>query len=200
MRSVRRIRPVFFVSIFALLMALSQGMFASGHAASVPGRITQQIDENNLVKLAGNTRPEANATNDRGAVADGFNVDHILLVLQRSSQQEEKVAAFIDSLNDRKSPNFHRWLTAEEFGARFGVAQQDIDTVRGWLESQGFHINQVYASHMMLDISGTAGQVREAFHTSMHNLEVNGEQHISNMGDPMIPAALAPVMKGIFSL
>jgi hypothetical protein len=200
MRSVRRIRPVFFVSIFALLMALSQGMFASGHAASVPGRITQQIDENNLVKLAGNTRPEANATNDRGAVADGFNVDHILLVLQRSSQQEEKVAAFIDSLNDRKSPNFHRWLTAEEFGARFGVAQQDIDTVRGWLESQGFHINQVYASHMMLDISGTAGQVREAFHTSMHNLEVNGEQHISNMSDPMIPAALAPVMKGIFSL
>jgi hypothetical protein len=158
------------------------------------------VNDSQVVRLSGNTRPEANAKNDRGALPDGYNVDHILLVLQRSPQREKAVEAYIDSLNDRNSPNFHRWLTAEEFGERFGVSQQDIDTVTGWLESHGFTINTVYASHMMIDFSGNAGQVAQAFHTSMHNLAVEGESHIANMSDPWIPAALAPVIKGIFSL
>jgi hypothetical protein len=200
MRIVRRIRPVFFVSIFALLLAVSQGMFASGHAASVPDRITQPIDESNLVKLAGNTRPEANSRNDRGAVSDGLAFDHMFLQLQRSSVKEQELDKLIDELNDRTSPNFHHWLTAETFGRKFGVAQGDIDTVTGWLQSHGFHVNRVYPSRMLIDFSGTAGQIRGAFHTEIHQLDVNGEQHISNMSDPQIPGALAPVVKAIVSL
>jgi hypothetical protein len=53
---------------------------------------------------------------------------------------------------------------------------------------------------MMMDFSGTAGQVRESFHTEMHQLSVNGEKHIANMSDPRIPAALAPAVKGVVSL
>ncbi|MGB0050159.1 MAG: Ig-like domain repeat protein, partial [Terriglobales bacterium] len=200
MRNVRRVRPVFFVSIFTLLLAVSQGMFASGKAASVPDRITQQIDENNLVKLAGNTRPEANSRNDRGAVSDGFAIEHMFLQLQRSPAKERELDKLIDELNDRTSPNFHHWLTAETFGQRFGVAQNDIDTVTSWLQSHGFRVNRVYPSRMLIDFSGTAGQIRGAFHTEIHQLEVNGEQHISNMSDPQIPGALAPVVKGIVSL
>ena len=52
----------------------------------------------------------------------------------------------------------------------------------------------------MIDFSGTAGQVREAFHTEIHNLEVTGKKHIANMSDPQIPAALAPAVVGIVSL
>ena len=200
MKNARCFRPVFFAAIFALLLAMPQGMFASGKAASVPARITQQIDESKLVKLAGNTRPEANSRNDRGAVSDSFNIEHMFLLLQRSPRQEQKLDKLIDELNDKNSPNFHHWLTAETFGQRFGVAQQDIDTVTGWLQSHGFRVNQVYASQILIDFSGTAGQLRQAFHTEIHQLDVNGEQHISNISDPQIPAALAPVVKGIASL
>ena len=169
-------------------------------AASVPDRITQPINEAQLVTLQRNTRPEANARNDRGAVSDGFDIDHIFLLLQRSPEQEQALDKLIDQLNDRNSPNFHHWLTADEFGQRFGVAPEDIDTITDWLESHGFRVNRVYPSRMLIDFSGTAGQLREAFHTEIHQLEVNGEPHISNMSDPQIPAALAPVVKGIFSL
>jgi subtilase family serine protease len=194
----RRVSSVLaFVAVVALLAA---GLATAAFSQSAPVRITQPIDENNLVTLSRNTRPEANAKNDRGPLPDGYSVDHILLVLQRSPQQESAVEAFVDSLNNRQSSNFHHWLTAEEFGERFGVSQQDIDTLRGWLESHGFHVNQVYTSHMMLDVSANAGQLRQAFHTSIHSLEVDGEAHIANMSDPMIPTALAPVVKGFFSL
>ncbi|MGC2516846.1 MAG: protease pro-enzyme activation domain-containing protein, partial [Terriglobales bacterium] len=169
-------------------------------AASVPDHITQPIYEAQLVTLQRNTRPEANSRNDRGAVSDGFDIEHIFLLLQRSPEQEQELDKLIDELNDRTSPNFHHWLSADEFGQRFGVASEDIDTITNWLNSHSFRVNRVYPSRILIDFSGTAGQIREAFHTEIHNLDVNGAPHISNISDPQIPAALAPVVKGIFSL
>jgi subtilase family serine protease len=59
-------------------------------------------------------------------------------------------------------------------------------------------VNVAYPT--LIDFSGTAGQVHGAFRTSIHNLDVNGVQHIANMSDPQIPAALAPAVVGIVSL
>jgi Pro-kumamolisin, activation domain len=173
----------------------------SGNEVGPSPRITQAINENAYMPLAGNTRPEAkNAVNYRGPVAASLEMDHIFLFLQRSPQQEQALNKLIDQLNDRKSSNFHKWLTAEEFGEQFGVAQSDIDTVTGWLQSHGFRINQVYPSGMLIDFSGTAGQIGEAFHAEIGQLEINGETHIANMSDPQIPIALTPVIKGFASL
>jgi subtilase family serine protease len=61
-------------------------------------------------------------------------------------------------------------------------------------------VNTVYPSGMSIDFSGTAGQVSAAFHTEIHRLSVGGKDHIANMTDPRIPAALAPVVAGIVSL
>jgi hypothetical protein len=177
---------------FATLTALAESAEIS--------RVTQGIDESKLVMLKGHVTPIATAKNDRGPVEDSFDIDHMHLVLQRSAAQEQELNQLMEEQNDKNSPNFHKWLSAAEFGEQFGVSQQDIDAVTGWLESHGFHVNQVYANHMMIDFGGNAGQLREAFHTPIHNIEFKGEPHISNMSNPQIPAALAPVIKGIASL
>src|SRR5712664_1472713 len=163
-------------------------------------RIVQSIDETNRVALEGNTHPKANPANDRGAVANDFPMEHMLLQLKRSPDQEQALQQFIDGLNTRGSPNFHHWLTAQEFGERFGLAKPDLEAVTSWLESQGFRVNVVYPSGMLIDFSGTAAQVRKAFQTEIHHLEVKGEKHVGNISDPRIPAALAPVIAGVVSL
>src|SRR5713226_1539383 len=163
-------------------------------------RISQSIDETKRTALGGNTRPEAKAENDRGTVAAGFVMEHMLLQLKRSPEQELALQQFIDELHTKGSPNFHHWLTAAEFGERFGLSQQDLDAITAWLESYGFKINVVYPSGMLIDFSGTAGQVRKAFQTEIHHVEVKGEKHIANFSDPRIPAALAPVVSGVVSL
>ena len=53
---------------------------------------------------------------------------------------------------------------------------------------------------MVIDFTGTAGQIRQAFHTEIHNLQVNGQAHIANMSDPLIPEALASTVAGVVSL
>jgi subtilase family serine protease len=162
--------------------------------------ITGGIDENNLVTRWGNSRSEATALNDRGRLPDGSVLDHMLLLLQRSPEQEQALNNLIVQLHDRKSPNFHHWLTPAEFGEKYGVGQEDLGMIKGWLESHGFTVNVVYPSRLLIDFSGTAGQVQEAFHTEIHQISVNGEKHIANMSDPRIPAALAPAVAGVVSL
>src|SRR5580698_1336221 len=162
--------------------------------------IREKPDETRLVTLSGNTRPEANAQNDLGEDSDDFVMDHIMLQLKRSPQQERAVEQFIDSLHNPKSPNFHKWLTAAQFGENFGVAESDIETLTSWLRSQGFAVNTVYPNRMLIDFSGNAGEVKHALHTSIHNLNVKGVHHVANFNDPQIPAALAPVVAGVVSL
>jgi subtilase family serine protease len=169
-------------------------------SAQTPALITSPINEANLVTLAGNTRPEANAANDLGRVSDDLAMPHMLLQLQRSPQQDAALDDFIQQLNNPKSSNYHQWLTASQFGARFGLAQNDLIAISGWLQSHGFTVDTVYTGGMSIDFSGTAGQVRNAFHTEIHNLSVGGQAHIANMSDPKIPAALAPAVAGVVSL
>jgi regulation of enolase protein 1 (concanavalin A-like superfamily) len=190
----------FSLVVFAVLTAVSSvnAQVESGQHARP--RITQSVDDMNRVPLEGNTHPEARPANDRGVVANDFAMEHMLLQLKRSPQQEQAVQQFIDELQTKGSPNYHHWLTAQEFGERFGPAKPDLDAVSGWLESHGFRVNVVYPSGMLIDFSGTAAQVRGAFQTEIHHLQVKGEKHIGNISDPRIPAALAPVVIGIVSL
>ncbi|HET8926122.1 MAG TPA: S53 family peptidase, partial [Candidatus Acidoferrum sp.] len=190
----------FFASLLlCILLAPSASAQVDSGIHSRP-RIVQPVDETNRVALSGNVRPEARFEYDRGRVPDAFPMEHMLLQLKRSPEQEKALQQFIDELHKQGSPNFQHWLTAQEFGERFGLAQPDLDAITAWLLSHGFKVNVVYPSGMLIDFSGTAGQVRKAFETEIHQLSVSGEQHIANMNDERIPAALAPVVAGIVSL
>jgi subtilase family serine protease len=158
------------------------------------------IDEAKLVVLTGNTHPKASATYDVGVVDDGLVLEHMQLLLKRSPEQQARLAAHIENLHDKQSASFHQWLTASEFAAMYGVAQADVDVVSSWLTSHGFQIDSVAESRMFVEFTGTAKQIREAFHTEIHHLLVNGATHIANMSDPQIPEALAPVVVGVHAL
>ncbi len=165
-----------------------------------PRQIVTSIDEAKLVRLAGSTHPLALAAYDRGAVPDSFPMEHMFLQLRRSATQEEALQTFMRELQTPQSANYHKWLAADELGRNFGPAQQDIDTVVDWLGSHGLQVNQIYKSGLTIDVSGTAGQVRDAFHSEIHHYNVNGRQHIANASEVQIPAALAPVVVGVVSL
>jgi subtilase family serine protease len=162
--------------------------------------ITKKIDETKLVPLAGNVRPEATSQNDRGAVGNSLQLDHLQLLLRRPAASEAALSAFMERQQTPGNPDYHRWLTPEELGAKYGPGNADISTVTAWLQMHGFQVNSVSPSGMRIDFSGTAGGIIESFRTEIHYLEVNGRQHIANMQDPEIPEALSSVVAGIASL
>lgn len=183
------------ISILVLCVALPPCL-----ASKARPLITQKIDESKVHKLAGNTRPEATAANDQGAVSDDLALDHILLQLQRPAEREQAVRQFVDELHDPNSPNYHNWLSPSEFGQAYGPSQEDVAAITNWLQSHGFSVNSVYPNGMVVDFSGTARQIRDAFQTEIHELNVKGQKHFANMSDPVIPAALAPAVAGVVSM
>ncbi len=189
--------------IFALLTTVLTSLaFAKNNRTFfVPqARVTQSIDESQLVTLKGNTIYLADAKHDRGPVDGNERTGHIILLLRRAPEQEAVLDALMDNQQDSKSVNYHNWLTAEEFGKNFGPADSDMDKVTGWLKSKGFNVDEVPPGRTMIIFSGTVGQVQNAFHTQIHYLNVKGEIHRSNMSDPQVPAAIAPVIAGFHRL
>ena len=124
----------------------------------------------------------------------------MLLLLKRSDEQEAALQDYLEKQQDKSSPNYHQWLTPQEFGAQYGPADADIQSVTQWLSGQGFTIEKVYSGKTVIEFSGTAAQVRAAFGTEIHKYQVEGKTYTANASDPQIPAALAPVVAGIVSL
>jgi hypothetical protein len=174
--------------------------FTPAQTNNAQPRITAAVDEARLTTLRGNTHPLARPQFDRGAAPASLPVERMLLVLKRSPEQESALEALMEQQQDASSPNFHKWLTPQQFGQQFGPSDQDIQTITAWLQSHGFRIEHVSKGRTVIEFSGTAGQVRDAFHTEIHRYTVNNEDHWANSSDPQIPAALTPVVAGVDTL
>jgi len=188
------------MKLSTLSILLWAGWCASVVGAQTRPLITHEIDATQLVVLRGNVHPLARAQYDRGAVPDNLALPHLRLLLNRAPQTEQALVQFIEQLYDPAWPDYHHWLTPEQTGRQFGADQQDIDALVAWLGVYGFEVSQVYPNHVVIEFSGTAGQVREAFHTAIHRYFVKGQEHWAAAADPRIPAALGPAVRGIAKL
>ncbi len=171
-----------------------------GQQVSAQPRIVQPVDETQLTSLKGNTHPLARPQFDQGAAPPNLPMERMLLVLKRSPEQESALRSLLDNQQDKASPYYHKWLTPEQFGKQFGPAEQDVQVVTSWLQVHGFQVAQVAKGRAVIEFSGTAAQVQEAFHTAIHKYTVDGEEHWANATDPQIPAALTPVVAGVHTL
>ena len=188
-----------------LAVSLASAYATNSHAAATIGllskpQITQAPNNNDRVAIPGNVSPYAIAANDQGRVNDSTALDHMQLQLKRPADREQALQTLMQQQLTKGSPNYHQWLTNVQLGEQYGPSQIDVDTVASWLKSQGFTVNKVYQNGMTIDFSGNAGQVRQAFATEIHHLNVKGESHIGNMSEPQIPAAFAGVVEGVVSL
>lgn len=165
-----------------------------------PNRIIMPISESDVVTLAGNTHPLAQAEFDRGELAVDTRLDRLVLVLTAGTQAQQQLDALTEVQQQPSSPAFHHWLTPAQFGERFGVSAGDLAQVSAWLHAHGFTVEPASAGRRALVFSGTAVQIQDTFHTAMHRYMLNGVAHIANANDPQIPRALVPVVAGILSL
>lgn len=191
--SAYSLRSLFFVSLLCnfLLSSTLNGQ------QSVTVKVTQAVDNSSRVTLPGNTYELARREFDKGEAPADLPMKRMLLVLKRSLEQQSALGQLLDGQQDKHSPSYHRWVTPQEFGAKFGPADSDVAAVSNWLKSSGFEVAPVNAGRTVIEFSGTASQVKAAFQTPIHKFVVNGKEHWANASDPQIPAALAPVVAGV---
>jgi hypothetical protein len=186
------------VCVLAVLITGSGAVWAQ--KAAVPSRIVETVDDTQTVRLHGNVHPMTRAAVDQGALADSQPMTRMMLLLQRSAGQEQSLRQLLDAQQTKGSGSYHGWLTPAQFGTQYGPSDADVQAVTDWLTRQGFQGLKVAAGRTVIEFSGNAGQVRNAFHTEIHRYMVNGESHFANASDPAIPEALTPVVAGVVAL
>jgi len=201
---MKLLRSILRVTLFiALNLAIAAALAEPRNAASLATaseaapRVQGAVDDGVRVVLHGNLHPLIQSGTDLGAVDDSLAAGRMLLLLQRSPQQDAALSDFIQAAHTPGNPAFHQWLKPADFGRLYGPADSDVAAITAWLESHGLIVNQVHAGRMAIEFSGTAGQVNEAFWTQIHRYQVNGETHLANVSDPAVPVALSPVIAGL---
>jgi subtilase family serine protease len=159
-------------------------------------RVTNAVDANAVSVIGKSHLGLLDQRAAIGSLPDSAPMNHIHLILKRSALRQAALDELIAAQHDPHSPKFHQWLTPEEFGEHFGVADADIAKVTSWLTAQGFTVNGVYPSKMEIDFSGTAGQVKSAFHTQEKLYKLQNVSHIANATDISLPSALKDVVIG----
>jgi len=188
------------VAVCTLVLLTGTSRLWAQKTVVVPSRVTEAVDDTRTVTLKGNVHPLAQAANDHGVVPDSQPMSRMMLLLQRSLLQDQALKQLIDSQQTKGAANYHAWLTPEQFGAQFGPSDSDVQAVTDWLTRSGFQVANVAKGKSVIEFSGNAGQVRNAFHTEIHRFVVNDEDHIANVSDPAIPEALSPVVAGVVAL
>jgi Pro-kumamolisin, activation domain/Bacterial Ig-like domain (group 3) len=180
---------------------------ALGATASVGLAMAQQpqaritaIDSSARATLVGSRPAAAHSANDTGRMSPSAKLEGVTVVFSRSQAQEAALQALLTAQQTPGSPQYHQWLTPDQFGTQFGVADSDIAKVEGWLQQQGFTVSGVSRSRNRITFSGSVGQIETAFGTEMHRYSVNGEAHFAPSSDLSVPAALLGTVQTVANL
>ncbi len=142
----------------------------------------------------------AQARNDLGSVPDDIALDHLSVVLRRSAERQQAYDLLLQEQQDPSSPNYHRWLSPTEIGARFGATQHDIDALSTWLRTQGLEVDAVANSRIQIRFHGPAANVARAFGTGLHYFQAGAEKRMANTSAPSVPAAFSGAVKSVVGL
>ena len=163
-------------------------------------RLIEEITESDTVVLPGNVHPALAGAVGAALVDANFKMEHMILLLAPNQAQQEALDELVAQQHDPRSSQYRQYLTPQQYAARFGVSQKDIDKITGWLRQHGFQVEEVTANHLSIVFSGDAYAVQDAFKTEVKLYSINGEVHHANASDPQIPAVLAGVVKGVVKL
>ena len=191
-------------SLCLLAIAALAPTFALASGAATASRISAEIDSSQTARLTGSLLPMAQPRYDTGRLAPSTRLEGISLYFSRSAAQEADLQALLAAQQNPASPQYHQWLTPDQFAVRFGMSDSDLAKAQAWLQQQGFQIDSIARSRNMIRFSGTASQVEQAFATQMHSYSVpfQGviEKHFAPSTELSLPAALAPVVLGVRNL
>jgi hypothetical protein len=163
-------------------------------------RLPNRIDTQQKTILRRSRTPRIEGLVSDGAVEDSMRVSGISFRFTPTYEQQMELERLLRDQQDPSSPMYHAWLTAEEYGGRFGLKPDDYSRVREWIVSQGFQVDYVAKSRTHISFSGSAAQVRKTFGTELHYYRVDGKKHFANVSEVEIPSELAGLVYTIRGL
>src|SRR6266568_1884612 len=163
-------------------------------------RIFRPVDAAQTAVVRGTAHPLAGTQFDQGRTDPSQALHGVSLTFRLSPVQQADLDSLLRQQQDPSSLNYRKWLTPEQYAARFGMTQNDLAKVTAWLQSQGLTVDGISRNRTEVSFSGSVGQIEYALRTEIHNYSINGERHFANATDVALPAAFSGEVLGVRNL
>ena len=132
-----------------------------------------------------------------GHLATELQIDFVVALKLRDT---EDMKQFVQSLYDSSSPDFCHFLKQAEFSLRFGPTAEQYESVTEYLTLSGFVITHTYDSHLLVDVSGTVGDIECAFKVSLYEYVFNGQLFFAPDKRLTLPSDVAVLIQCVMGL
>jgi kumamolisin len=129
---------------------------------------------------------------------DSNQMLRLVFALKPPHLEEEE--QFLNQLQDKDSPLFHKYLSQEEWNKRFAPSAQDEQAVVDWAQSQGLTITQRFPNRLLVDVEAPVAVIQKALDVAINRYQIGGASYYSNDRDPAIPSQLVGVVHAVLGL
>jgi subtilase family serine protease len=168
-----------FAILLALTMAVGTGFAADDAvlANSTPRFVTK----------AQNLGPE-----------DGSKIITVTLWLHQHN--EAALDELARQMYTEGSPNYHRFLSLEQYGASFAPTEQEAALVSEFLKSHNLSVTSVDKYNHFVSAQGRVADVQNTFHVLINRFSLNGKTYRSNTSDASIDGPTRTLVKAVTGL
>ena len=82
-------------------------------------------------------------------------------------RNENELTNLLGRLYDRSSPDYHHFLTVEQFTNEFSPTTDEYQAVVAFAQANGFTVTGTHANRMVVPVAGSVAQVNRAFNVAM---------------------------------
>jgi subtilase family serine protease len=120
----------------------------------------------------------------------------VYLPMRDQAAAEAELAA----INDPGSPTYGKYLSNEQYAAKYAPTTDDVATLRAWLESEGFTVDLIPENRAHISVHGSVEHVERAFATKMGLFALpagRGGAVRGVMTTPSVPAKIAHLVSAV---
>lgn len=159
------------------------------------------LGQNNPTKSPAGEPPRA-VRNGRATLVGHFSVPtqmrrlDFALVTPHPDQEEQ----FLKELMTPGSPQFHKFLTADQWIARFSPSVADEQAVVDWAASQGLTVTHRFPNRLIVDVEGPIATIEKALGVRINSYLMDGYTYFANEREPVLPPGVVGIIRAVEGL
>jgi kumamolisin len=138
---------------------------------------------------------------DRGLLRNLGDNSEVSVTVVLQLRDPSGAENLLTSLTTPGDPQFHKFLTPDQFRAKFGPAEADVRKVTSVLQRYGLSIER--ASSTTLRATGTPAKIENAFGVALHQFDVPAQgrapaySYRAPLEQPKVPEAVAGLVNAV---
>ena len=165
--------------------------------ASLAGSAAAAPRGESMVRLENSITPALSArARTLGTTVAARSRLHVTVTLK--PRDPRALAAYAQAVSTPGSPAYHRYLSPEQFGRRFGATVAQLRRIRGAFARQGLKLGEASAGRLSIPLAADAGTLERGLDVQLRRVHGRGGQSV--VAATRAPAIAAGAAAGVQSI